>query len=111
MKILIDSAEKSTRLGAPILDEYKANIIDPWIGTHTTRKDDLNEKVYNYAERCIKALIKSTTAFHELVDPGRERLIVTNIWGTAHAYVLISSLIILDLTLSRIGSGAMSLHF
>jgi hypothetical protein len=45
--------------------------------------------VVQYAEQCIKALIKSTKAFHGVVnDAASDRLIVTNIWGTAHAYVL-----------------------
>jgi hypothetical protein len=48
---------------------------------------EMDPKIVQYAEQCIKALIKSTTAFHGLGDPGSERLIVTNIWGTAHAYV------------------------
>jgi hypothetical protein len=48
--------------------------------------------VIQYAEECIKALIKSTKAFHGLGDPGSERLIVTNIWGTAHAYVICAAL-------------------
>jgi hypothetical protein len=51
-----------------------------------------NEKikpdVVQYAIRCIKALIKSTMAFHGLGDPGSKRLLVTNIWGTAHACVV-----------------------
>lgn len=42
--------------------------------------------IIQYAEQCIKALIKSTVAFHGVVgDVGRDRLIVTNIWGTVHA--------------------------
>jgi hypothetical protein len=45
--------------------------------------------VVQYAEQCIKALIKSTMAFYGVVnDAASDRLIVTNIWGTAHAYVL-----------------------
>jgi hypothetical protein len=43
--------------------------------------------VIQYAEQCIKALIRSTIAFHGMGDPAKDRLIVTNIWGTAHAYV------------------------
>jgi hypothetical protein len=41
-------------------------------------------KYMQYAERGIRALINSTKAFHGL---GSGRLIVTNVWGTAHAYV------------------------
>ena len=48
---------------------------------------EIDPTVVHYAEQCIKALIKSTQAFHGLGDPGSRRLIVTNIWGTAHAYV------------------------
>ena len=45
----------------------------------------LDPRIREYASECIKALINSTTAFHGLGDPGSQRLIVTNIWGTAHA--------------------------
>lgn len=48
---------------------------------------EIEPEVVNYAEKCIHALIKSTTAFHGLGDPGKKRLVVTNIWGTAMAYV------------------------
>jgi hypothetical protein len=48
---------------------------------------EIDPIIIQYAEQCIKALIKSTQAFHGLGDPGSKRLIVTNIWGTAHAYV------------------------
>ena len=41
--------------------------------------------VLAYARKGIRALIDSTRAFHGLGDPSRQRLIVTNIWGTAHA--------------------------
>jgi hypothetical protein len=50
--------------------------------------EKLKPEVVQYAIKCIKALIKSTTAFYGLGDPGSKRLMVTNIWGTAHAYVL-----------------------
>ena len=41
-----------------------------------------------YAKQCIKALVKSTIAFHGVGSIGNDRLMVTNIWGSAHAYVL-----------------------
>ena len=47
----------------------------------------LDPKVLYYMECGFKALIFSTQAFHGLGDPGKDRLIVTNVWGTAHAYV------------------------
>ena len=49
---------------------------------------EIDSTIIQYAEQGIKALIKSTSAFHGLGDPGTDRLIVTNIWGTAHAYVI-----------------------
>lgn len=47
---------------------------------------EIPNPVLEYAKMCIQALINSTTAFHGL--PQDKRLIVTNVWGTAHAYVL-----------------------
>lgn len=45
--------------------------------------------ILQYAEQCIKALIKSTSSFHGCIENIQtDRLIVTNIWGTAHAYVM-----------------------
>lgn len=87
LKILVNSAAKSPKSSTVnVIQEYKANIGD--LGgaiTRTTRVEDIDPKVWGYAKRCIKALFNSTKAFHRLGDPGRERLIVTNIWGTAHA--------------------------
>ena len=51
------------------------------------RKEEIDPTLHEYARNCIVALFKSTTAFYGLGDPGKKRLIVTNIWGTAHAYV------------------------
>lgn len=47
-------------------------------------KEPITDFVLDYARCGLKALIHSTKAFHGL---GEGRLIVTNIWGTAHAYV------------------------
>lgn len=50
---------------------------------------DIEPIIIQYAEQCIKALVKSTVSFHGCVkDIATDRLIVTNIWGTAHAYVM-----------------------
>jgi len=49
------------------------------------RAEDSDPKIFIYAESCLRALIRSTCAFHNVGDPGQDRLIVTNIWGTAHA--------------------------
>ena len=42
-------------------------------------------QVLDYAKCGIRALIFSTRAFYGLGDPGEDRPIVTNVWGTAHA--------------------------
>jgi hypothetical protein len=47
--------------------------------------DELDPQFRRYAVECIDALIKSTTAFYGLGHPREKRLIVTNVWGTAHA--------------------------
>lgn len=39
----------------------------------------------DYASKGLRALIHSTKAFHLLAPPGDKKLIVTNVWGTAHA--------------------------
>jgi hypothetical protein len=44
--------------------------------------ENISLKILNYAKLCIKALENSTRAFHGM-EGGR--LIVTNVWGTAHA--------------------------
>jgi len=67
--------------------DFKAGIDAPGIDSGATHVDQIDPKVLKYAELCIRALIKSTTAFWGLGDPGKDRIIVTNIWGTAHAYV------------------------
>lgn len=41
--------------------------------------------VREYASKGIRALIHSTRAFHNIGPPWEKRLIVTNVWGTAHA--------------------------
>lgn len=42
----------------------------------------LPRKILDYAKLCIRAMENSTRAFHGM---GGGRLIVTNVWGTAHA--------------------------
>ena len=90
LRILSNSAEKSpkmrSRQAKEIFNEYKHGIIDPEIDTtNGSPHEEPDPKYLELAERGIKALIKSTTAFHGLGDPGQVRLIVTNVWGTAHA--------------------------
>ncbi|TVY47926.1 hypothetical protein LOCC1_G001631 [Lachnellula occidentalis] len=66
-------------------NDFKAGIDAPSIDSSATRVDQIDPKVLEYAKNCIHALVKSTTAFWGLGDPGKVRIIVTNIWGTAHA--------------------------
>lgn len=42
-------------------------------------------EILDFAKRCIDSLEKSTSSFLGMKSEGR--LIVTNVWGTAHAYV------------------------
>lgn len=44
--------------------------------------DPINPEIINFAHKGIKALVESTRAFHGVSD---ERLIITNVFGTAHA--------------------------
>ena len=44
--------------------------------------DGVSEKILKYTVLCIRAMENSTRAFHGMKDG---RLIVTNVWGTAHA--------------------------
>jgi hypothetical protein len=82
LKILERSASDSSFRG-----QQTPNFMKGFTVPTSTADADIDPKIIHYAEQCIKALIKSTTAFHGLGDPGSKRLVVTNIWGTAHAYV------------------------
>ena len=54
------------------------------VGGASSKEDDkLDQKVSTYAQTCIEAACSSTTAF-DGIWPAK-RLIVTNIFGTAHA--------------------------
>lgn len=46
---------------------------------------DIDPVVFENAKKGVDAIIKSTTAFHGLED---KRFVITNVFGTAHAYVL-----------------------
>lgn len=48
--------------------------------------ENISPKIMNYTKLCIRAMENSTRAFHGM-EGGR--LIVTNVWGTAHAYVIL----------------------
>ena len=84
LKILRHSATTLSR--EPVTSEYKEIIQDiPEVNTKAKTIDDINRKVNEYAKNCIYALIKSTEAFYGIGDSRDTRLIVTNVWGTAHA--------------------------
>jgi hypothetical protein len=70
-----------------VSNEFIDGVQAPRVSRNTTRLEDVPEKVREYARYGLQATIHSTRAFYGLGDPGTHRLIVTNIWGTAHAYV------------------------
>lgn len=72
-----------------ITGEYLPNIEAPVVAQDATKIEDFDDKVLQYAHEGLRALVHSTKAFYGLGDPGKERLIVTNVWGTAHAYVFL----------------------
>lgn len=49
------------------------------------RAEKISKTVMKYARLCITAMENSTRAFH---GRGSGRLIITNIWGTAHMQVI-----------------------
>jgi hypothetical protein len=46
-------------------------------------QEEISENILNYCKLCIKALVNSTKVFYGM--PKGQRLILTNVWGTAHA--------------------------
>lgn len=50
---------------------------------------DVPADILRSAQICVGAAMRSTTAFDKII--GEQRLVVTNIFGTAHAYVLIQT--------------------
>ncbi|KAI9054108.1 hypothetical protein LZ554_001279 [Drepanopeziza brunnea f. sp. 'monogermtubi'] len=77
--------ERSSGTSGMQAGEFFANVQAPVVNPNASRIEDFDPKAVKYAEAGIKALIQSTTAFYGLGDPTKERLIVTNVWGTAHA--------------------------
>ncbi len=89
LELLNQGVPASAAQGEKGSTQFLYNIKDvPAINKKAKSIEDVDPKVLEYAEKGIKALIFSTRAFHGLGDPVRHRLSVTNIWGTAHAYVL-----------------------
>lgn len=83
-QILQWSFEKEFHPTSPniILSEFRNGIIAPHIPASTTATSDLPPSISELASKGIKALIESTRAFHGL---GKDRPIITNVFGTAHA--------------------------
>ena len=48
---------------------------------------DVPADIFRSARLCVEAAVQSTTAFDKIIE--KRRLVVTNIFGTAHAYVQI----------------------
>lgn len=65
--------------------QYFNSLGNPILSADAKGPDDIDPRTKAYAKKALLALIHSTSAFHEVADPGSKRLIVTNIWGTAHA--------------------------
>lgn len=59
------------------------------VPSSATTPSEISPVVIEYAKKGINVLIKSTEAFHGLRD---KRFIITNVFGTAHAYALLNSM-------------------
>ena len=84
-QILHFNVQKSaTDSPVPALGDFRSDLAVPVIGPEVTTEKDIDARVIEYARKGIFALIQSTRAFHGL---GPQRFIITNVFGTAHAYV------------------------
>jgi hypothetical protein len=75
----------SSSKGEQISHDFKANIDAPALDKNITRLEQIGPETLEFVRNGIRALVYSTKAFHGLGNPGTTRLIVTNVWGTAHA--------------------------
>lgn len=96
---ILEARLRAKYYGAQVIT-YRHFILKILQGSASTRhpRDDLSSQlpvpeiaaddstVREYASKGIRALIHSTRAFHNIGPPWEKRLIVTNVWGTAHAY-------------------------
>jgi hypothetical protein len=57
----------------------------PMAPPRATTDKEVPGDILHSARICVGAAMRSTTAFHNIID--HRRLVVTNIFGTAHAYV------------------------
>lgn len=69
----------------PTGTEFRNGIIAPVIHPNTKSLGDIDPAVVELAKKGINALVESTRPFHNLGD---KRPIITNVFGTAHAYVI-----------------------
>lgn len=76
---------ESSSKGEQISHDFKSNIDAPALDKNITRLEQIGPETLEFVRNGIRALVYSTKAFHGLGDPGTTRLIVTNVWGTAHA--------------------------
>lgn len=88
LKILDANRPEEEQIVAGLRPGIKALDFAPVPGK--TRAEDVGAGVLDFARRGIQALVHSTRAFWGLGD---QRIIVTNVWGTAHAYVHLLSMI------------------
>lgn len=64
-------------------EEYRDQAFSSFsVPSNATTPSDIDPVIIEYAKRGVKAVIKSTEAFHGLKD---KRFIITNVFGTAHA--------------------------
>jgi hypothetical protein len=66
-------------------DEYKDSVNAPNINPNAKSLEEIDPVVVGWAKKGLRALVHSTEAFHRVANPAKERLIVTNVWGTAMA--------------------------
>jgi hypothetical protein len=78
-------ARDPSKGAAPIEKDFKLDVGAPSVNPAATCIEDIDPKAIEYARKAIMALAYSTSAFHDVVDSGKQRLLVTNVWGTAHA--------------------------
>ena len=66
---------------------YVSRAPAPTISADATCPADIPQTTMEFAKKGLLALRYSTEAFWDVIDTRNKRLLVTNIWGTAHAYV------------------------
>lgn len=85
IKRIFDFNQRHTALNSPvpISGDFRSEMSVPFIGPEATTEEEIDPRIIEYARRAIRALIQSTKSFHGLGD---QRFIITNVFGTAHAY-------------------------